>query len=170
MMRKVLAAPLLAAMIGGATALAPAGSAQTTDGRTLTFFEDAAHGSESLIDNAPRSPSANPGSRRFRLSAGDELVVRTPILDRKGGKRLGTLYAQAAIVGGSRFQNAVFVVHGAFKLADGQIAFTGVIKDQRINIEAVIGGTGAYNGARGSATSADLDDGAGAQDEVHLLP
>lgn len=168
-MRMMLGATALAA-IGAATALAASGSAQTPGGRTLTFFEDAAHGSEALIDNAPKSPSANPGSRRFRLSAGDELVVRTPILDRKGGKRLGTLYAQASVVGGSRFQNAVFLVHGVLKLADGQLAFTGAIKDQRLNTEAVIGGTGAYDGARGTIISTDVDGGSGAQDEVRLLP
>jgi len=165
----MLGVPLLAAIVG-ATALASSGSAQQPGGRTLAFFGDAAHGSERLIDNAPKSPSPNPGSRRFRLSAGDELLVRTPILDRKGGKRLGTLYAQASVVAGSRFQDAVFLVHGVIKLADGQIAFTGVIKDQRLNNEAVIGGTGAYTGARGSIISTDVDGGAGEQDEVRLLP
>lgn len=168
-MRTMLGVPVLAVIVG-ATALASSGSAQTPSGRTLMLFEDAAHGSEQLIDNAPKSPSGNPGSRRFRLSAGDELAVRTPILDRKGGRRLGTLYAQAVVVGGSRFRNAVFLVHGVFKLAEGQIAFTGVIKDQRLNNEAVIGGTGAYTGARGDLTTTDVDGGAGAQDEVRLRP
>jgi hypothetical protein len=168
-MKSMLTVPLLAAIVG-ATALASSGSAQTPGARTLRLFEDAAHGSEPLIDNAPKSPSADPGSQRFRLSAGDELVVRTPMLGRKGGKRLGTLYAHATIVAGHRFQDAVLLVRGVFKLADGQIAFTGVIKDQRLNTEAVIGGTGAYEGARGSVTTTDVDDGAGAQDEIHLLP
>jgi hypothetical protein len=168
-MKTMLGVPLLAAIVG-ATALASSGSAQTPGARTLRIFEDAAHGFEPLIDNAPKSPSANPGSRRFRLSAGDELVVRTPILDRRGGMRLGTAYAHATIVAGHRFQDAVFLVHGVFKLADGQIAFTGVIRDQRLNTEAVIGGTGAYEGARGSVRSTDVDGGTGAQDEIHLLP
>src|SRR5262249_42058640 len=151
-------------------ALAAGGSAGESDGQTLTFFGDASHESDTLIDNPPKSPSPNPGSRRFRLSVGDQLVVRTPLLDHRGGTRIGTLYAEGTIVKGNRFSNAVIHVNGVAKLGDNQLTIDGIIRDQKLNKVAVTGGTGAYEGARGSVTEMDVSGGQGSKDTVHLLP
>ena len=85
----------LSALLAGTAAvvvmliLSSGGSAQTPAGRTFTLYEDATHETIRVIDNAPKSPSPNPGSKRFRLSPGDQLAGQTPLLDRKGGKRIG---------------------------------------------------------------------------------
>jgi len=49
-----------------------------------------------LVDAPPKSPSPDPGSKRFRLSPGDQLVGVTPVLDKKGGKRIGTRFTARA--------------------------------------------------------------------------
>ena len=162
----------LIATTGTAAAVAVAvmptgGSAQTSAGRTLALFENTAHESDAFVDNAPRSPAKDPGSRRFRLSAGDELTVRTPILDRRGGKRVGTLYAHATVATGTRFQNAVLQAQTVLALADGTIVLAGLAGRSHSPF-AVLGGTGAYEGARGSATEKDTS--GGAELTLRLIP
>ena len=155
-----VAAVVVAAFVGADS------SAESTEGRTLTLFQDVAHEANAFIDNAPKSPSKNADSRRFRLSAGDNLIARTPILDRRGGKHVGTLYAQATVVQGKRFENAALQAQAILVLADGTIAFAGLagVGDRPF---AVIGGTGAYDGARGTATEKEMN--SGAELAVHLL-
>src|SRR5215218_4254268 len=149
-MRRTITLAGLAAAVTAA-AVATTGSAQSTDARTLTLFQDVAHESHSLVDNAPRSPARSPDSRRFRLSVGDELVARTPVLDRSGGTRTGTLYAHAAVVSGRTFQTAMLQAHAVLVLGDGAIVLAGLAGESEQPF-AVVGGTGAYEGARGSAT------------------
>jgi hypothetical protein len=157
-----------AAAVTAALVLSAGGSAQAPGERTLTFYEDASHETGRLIDEAPKSPTKNPGSKRFRLSVGDRLVRTTPILDKKGGKRIGTEYTDVTIVKGNGFVNATYLGHAVVKLRDGQIAVTVAFKPAKTNTFAVIGGTGAYEGARGSATA--VDDGNGGPVTAHLLP
>jgi hypothetical protein len=147
-------------------AVASTGSAQT-GGRTLTVFENVGRERSALVDNAPRSPSRNPASRRFRLSAGDELVNRTPVLDRRGGAPLGTSYAHAVVVEGKSFTRATLQADVVLALRDGSIAMTGLAGAAQRPF-AVAGGTGAYEGARGSATEKEVD--GGAELAIHLLP
>jgi hypothetical protein len=158
----------VAAATALSVALAAGGSAGAAGEQTLTFFGDASHESDTLIDNPPKSPNPNPGSRRFRLSVGDQLVVRTPLLDHRGGTRIGTLFAEGTIVRGKRFSNAVIHVDGVAKLGDDQLTIDGIIRDQRLNRVAVTGGTGTYEGARGSVTEVDVSGGQGSKDTVHL--
>lgn len=158
----VACAALAAAGLGVAN-----GNAQTTEGRTLTLFQDVAHEKNALVDNSPKSPAKNPDSRRFRLSLGDELVARTPVLDRNGGKRVGMLFAKATVVDGKRFENAVLEAQAVLVLSDGTITFAGLAGAAERPL-AVIGGTGAYEGARGSATETETN--SGADLKIHLLP
>ncbi|MGH2966847.1 MAG: hypothetical protein ACRDMH_15890 [Solirubrobacterales bacterium] len=169
-MRRAITIGIAATAAVLSIALADGGHAGASVGQTLTFFGDASHESDTLIDNPPKSPSPNPGSRRFRLSVGDQLVVRTPLLDHRGGTRIGTLYAEGAIVNGNRFANAVIHVDGVAKFGDDQLTIDGIIRDQKLNTVAVTGGTGAYEGARGSVTEMDVSGGQGSKDTVHLLP
>lgn len=149
--------------------LAASGGAQTPGGRTLTFLDDTNHGTQNFVDIAPKSPVRNPQSRRFRLSIGDILYVHSPILDRAGGRRIGTAYSQFTVVKGNTFANAVFRGHGAFRLRDGQIAADGILRPANTtNTVAVLGGTGAYEGARGSLTFTQGPN--GSRDSFHLLP
>jgi hypothetical protein len=160
---------VLAAAAGAAivTAVAATGSAQTTGARTVTLFENIARERSTLVDNAPRSPAGNPESRRFRLSAGDELVNRTPVLDHKGGARIGTSYAHAVVVDGSNFEHASLQASSLLALRDGTIALAGLVGSTQRPL-AVVGGTGAYDGARGSATEKETGD--GAELTIRLLP
>jgi hypothetical protein len=166
-MRRLAVLLVPAAAVTAALVLSAGGSAQAP-GPTFTFFDDASRETGGLIDEAPRSPSKNPGSRRFRLSVGDRLVGRNPILDRRGGTRIGTLYTDVTVVKGKGFETATYLGHAVAKLRDGQIAVAIAFKPARSNTFAVIGGTGAYRGARGSLTEVDQGDGGLAT--VHLLP
>jgi len=166
-MNNRLLIPAALGAIATAATVAASGGAQTSGERTITVFEDVAHESSALVDNAPRSPSRNPDSRRFRLSAGDEHVARTPLLDGKGGARLGTSYAHAVVVGGKRFTSARLQADVILTLRDGTIALTGVAGAAQQPF-AVIGGTGAYAGARGTATERETE--GGAELEIRLLP
>lgn len=166
-MRRLAVLLVSAAAVSAALVLSAGGSAQAPDGRTLTFYEDAGHETGRLIDEAPKSP-AQPGSKRFRLSVGDRLVRTTPILDKKGGKRIGTEYTDVAIVRGDGFEDATYLGHAVIKLHDGQIVAAVAFKPAKTNTFAVIGGTGAYEGARGTAT--EVDQGNGGRVTAHLLP
>jgi hypothetical protein len=145
------------------------GGAQAPGARTLTFFESDAQGTFKIVDIRPKSPSKNPESRRFRFSVGDRFLISQPVLDRKGGKKAGTTYAESAVVKGGSFDKSTFLIHGVLRLANGQIVAEGVFKgSQNTSTLAVIGGAGAYEGARGSFTSKTVK--GGTQDTVHLLP
>ena len=165
-MRKILTVAALAA-ITGATVVATTGSAQTAGGRTLTLFENIARERSTLVDNAPKSPSKNPESSRFRLSPGDEVVNRTPVLDRKAGAGVGAAYAHAVVVKGRRFESASLQAHVVLALRDGTIALAGLVGAAQRPL-AVVGGTGAYEGARGSATEKETN--GGAELTIRLLP
>ena len=149
-----------------AVATATAGAAQSSPVRTLTLFQDTSHETDSLVDNAPKSPTTNTDSPRFRLSAGDELVSFTPVLDRRGGRRLGALYTKAVVARGSSFDNAVLQAEGILVLRRGTIAVAGLAGRSRSPF-AVVGGTGVYEGARGSVT--ERESGSGAALTIRLL-
>ncbi len=147
---------------------AAANAGSQTSAPTLSFLDATSQGSQHFLDNAPKSPTGNPRSQRFRLSTGDELYTLSPILD-KTGKRIGTSYSQFTVLSGNSFGNAWFKGHGVFRLHDGQIVVDGITKAaSTINTVAVVGGTGAYKGARGSMTFTETTN--GSQDLIHLLP
>jgi hypothetical protein len=151
--------PAAGAALVAAGALAAGGSAQPDQGRTLTLFEDVPHEFSALVDNAPRSPAKSPDSRRFRLSPGDELVGRAPLLERRHGRRVGTSYVHAAVVSGRRFEKATLQADVLLALHDGTLALAG-LAGSRQRPFAVVGGTGAYQGAAGSATEREVAGGA----------
>lgn len=146
------------------------GTAQVPGATTLSLYEPANGGTFKILDNKPRSPVRNPESRRYRFSTGDELIFSSPLLDRKGGSRVGTLYVKATVVSGKTFADVKTLSHGVFGFNDGsQIAGEGTFSffsDVRI---AVTGGTGRYLGARGEiASKSNPDD--SSQDTITLLP
>ena len=166
MTKKMLVPGVVAAVTVATVVAAASGSAQTGGARTITLFEDVSRESSAIVDNIPRSPARDPEDRRFRLSTGDEIVARTSLLDRKGGTRLGTSYAHAVVVSGTSFARASLHAQVLLTLRDGTIALTGIAGAAQKPF-AVTGGTGAYDGARGTAT--ERETGSGAQLTIRLL-
>ncbi len=159
-----------AALVAGGIA-AQGGSAQAPGPTTLTFYEPDASTTFRLIDNAPKSPVKNPRSPKYRFSIGDQLVFIAPLLDKKGGTRQGKLYAAATIVGGRTFRDASAQATATYVLNDkSQIAVVGHFSfASDVTRLAIVGGTGRYEGARGSLSSvSDKND--NSTDTLTLLP
>jgi hypothetical protein len=164
-----LALPVLALAVACGLAAPGSGSAQTPGARTLSFFEADAGSRFSLVDNAPKSPVRNPESRRFRFSAGDNIVFSNPLLDQRGGNRVGVLHGEGTVVRGRSFANLVLLGTVTFALSDGsQIAGVGTFSLGQTARVAIVGGTGPYEGARGSIVSQEVE--GGSQDTLTLLP
>src|SRR5204862_7228133 len=96
-------------------------------------------------------------------------ATAAPIPHATTSNRIRTSYSQSTVVSGNSFGSAWFKGHGAFQLHDGQIVVDGITKAAPTsNTVAVVGGTGAYKGARGSMTFTETTN--GSQDIIHLLP
>ena len=159
----------VAAMIGGLALLPASGGAQDPGATTLSFFEPNGGGTFRIVDSPPRSPSRNPGNRRFRFSSGDQLTFTNPLLDRAGGTRVGTLYGNVTVVRGRTFANAVVIGQVVFVFTDrSQIVAQGVFSLADDAQVAIVGGSGRYAGARGSVVS--VTTARGSQDTLTLLP
>jgi hypothetical protein len=162
---------MLFVAVGVFALLAQAGSAQAPAATTLSLYEPANAGTFKILDNAPRSPVKNPGSRKYRFSVGDQVLFSNPVLNQKGGTRLGTLYGEGTVVKGKTFSSVsvmsrvvIVFTNGDQLTAQGIFSFSGA--DVRI---AIIGGTGAYAGARGFVVSHNNADDS-SQDTITLLP
>lgn len=143
----------LAVAIVSTVALASSGAAQQPDGRTLKLIEQ--DESSAFADTGARSRK----QRNPRFSGGD-LHVFTSRVFNEANVRIGRLYAHCvAVRGGRDFTRALFHCSGTFALKDGTIvvnaAFRGNQDDEDVPL-AVTGGTGAYNGARGTVTVRNL--------------
>jgi hypothetical protein len=153
------------AAIAVALLLVTSGSAQSTGGRTLTFFESNKGSTFKFIDEPPKS------RRGHEISIGDEIAFSQPILDRRGGTAIGRAYGTGTFVKGTKPGNALVLGRGALKLADGEIIVEGLLRSTdspHTDTLAVVGGTGAYEGARGSFSSEQAS--SGSQDTIRLLP
>ena len=106
------------------------------------------------------------GNRNSPPSAGDSFqfssTLWTPV-----GKRTGTLNVGCVITVGGK--NGVGHCEGTFTLPGGTIegAATTSISGNAPNHVAILGGTGAYEGASGTVVSAQTK--TGANDTVHLI-
>lgn len=158
--------------VAGTAALAiavPSGSAQTPGATTLTFYEPDAGSTFKIIDNAPKSPTKNPESRKYRFSVGDKLVFSSPLFDKQGGTRLGTIYVDATIVKGTTFANLSALASGNYVLTDGsQIAVQGLFALSKPSTIPIVGGSGRYEGARGHLTTSNEE--TSSTDTLTLLP
>jgi hypothetical protein len=157
---------VLAAAIVGAAVLTSSGGAQPSSGRTLKLIEQ--DESAAFGDTGARSRSR----RNPRFSGGD-LHVFTSRVFNEANVRVGRVYAYCvAVRGGRDFTKAAFRCSGTFALRDGTIAvsaaFRGNQDDEDVPL-AVTGGTGAYEGARGSVTARALPRGR-MENTVHLVP
>jgi Dirigent-like protein len=150
---------------------AQAGSAQAPGPTTLSLYEPANGGTFKILDNAPRSPAKNPASKKYRFSVGDQLIFSNPVLDHKGGTRVATLYVEATVVKGKTFASVVTSSRVVLVFTNGdQLAAQGVFSFSGADVRiAIVGGTGTYQGARGSVVSHNNADDS-SQDTITLLP
>jgi hypothetical protein len=143
--------------------LTTGGAAQVPGERTFKIIEGSG-GTFKFVDNAPKAK--NPRNPRF--SAGDALIFTTPLFN-TANKRIGTVHVSCAVTrGGKNFSRASLQCNGTYALRNGTLAASAVVIRGDANI-AVVGGTGAYEGARGSITDTDLPR-ERTEDTVHLLP
>jgi hypothetical protein len=150
---------------------AQAGSAQAPAATSLSFYEPGTGGTFKIIDQAPRSPAKNPESKKYRFSVGDEVFFSERVFDHKGGTRLGTLYGEGKVVKGATFANLLVMAEVVYAFNNGdQLVAHGVFSFAKGAHVAITGGTGAYQGARGSVVSVDSTTDDSSQDTVTLLP
>lgn len=161
---------LIAGTTGGAIVLTAAllasgGSAQAPTGRTLAFTEVNRGSTFGFVDNPPRSPRRN--GFPTRASAGDTFAITQPLA--QAGQSAGRLRAVCTATGRTvRFDRAAFLCHVVTNLRDGTISAEGTVRfADGVITAAVTGGTGAYNGARGTFSSRDAQP---TVDTFQLLP
>lgn len=156
----------LVASAGVTAMLASTGGAQQPSGQTVKLIEE--DESAAFGDVVPLSRNtSNP-----RFSGGDMHVFTSRMFD-EANKPVGKLYAQCITVrGGRTFEQALFQCSSTLVLRDGTIAvntaFRGNQRDEDVQ-SAVTGGTGAYEGARGSISQRNLPGGR-MENTVRLLP
>jgi hypothetical protein len=161
-------APLLALAAGIAAIAASTGGAQTPTGRTITLVEKDQGGTFAFVDNAPKA--RNP--RSVRPSAGDQLVFTTSVFDALGTTRQGAVTVTCTFARPARdIERAPVFCSGVYALKDGTIVASGIVDgvaNASVDRLAIVGGTGAYVGARGTLTTTDTK--AGSNDTIELLP
>jgi Dirigent-like protein len=157
----VVAAAVTATFL--AIVLASSGSAQQPGERTLTFIERNNLATFKLVDNPPRSRGG------ARLSLGDMLVFASPLFDAANESRVGRLASTCTVIKRGSFDTAGFQCATSFRLPDGTIEAQGLAGFGRTSVRfAVVGGTQAYEGARGTFTG--TASGRTSTDVIHLLP
>lgn len=165
--RPVIVVATAGAAAAAAAVLAAGGSAQAPGARTLTFMETDRGSTFRVVDNPPRARRTRQGFPT-RVSAGDTLAISQRLVQ-GSGPATGTIHVSCTATTGraQRFDRAVFVCHATTTLPDGTIALEAALRfgDQAVTA-AVTGGTGAYEGARGTFTSA----GSPSVDTFRLLP
>jgi allene oxide cyclase-like protein len=161
---KRLAPPALVALVAGGLLAAPA-PAQAPATRTITLTELDKGSTFAYVDNPPRSKRRGEPS----ASLGDAIVFTNPLVD-AAGTRVGRLYAHCTVVVAKpRVEKATFLCTLTLTLADGTLAVQGLVNPSvPTTTAAVIGGTGAYDGARGTAVSTQKPNGDSA-DTITLL-
>lgn len=158
---------VIVALAAGLAALVAvtAGRAGSPGERTIQLVERG--GSFNFVDNAPR------GTRQNRLISAGDFSSGTVKLYDPAGNRVGSLHVLCfATVGGPEVR-AKFQCSGTAALADGTLAFSGLVErqaDQDVDHISIVGGTGAYEGARGHVVSTPRPSGNVTDDVIHLLP
>ena len=138
----VISATVAAALASGAV-LAVSGGAQTPARSTIHLVTK--NCSIKYFDVAPRSLA-----RPFRPGAADtvSLVCRA---ENAAGVGQGNVHASGQYTRGGRL--AAGVTHGLYRLNDGEVYFLAKLSASANTSGAVVGGTGAYAGARGTFKS-----------------
>jgi hypothetical protein len=109
---------------------------------SLRFYERP--GPTAIVDNAPKGKKA---------SRGDIIVYANPVFDRQG-TQVGTDHGVCTVLNTSQTQ-----CDATLALPKGQIVTHGLQSAKTSFEVAVIGGTGAYAGARGTMTTHPIKEG-----------
>ncbi len=148
--RIVVGICLLAGIVAAVALTAVPGSAQQPAARELTLVERGFR--FGTVDNPPR------GARRGATSPGDVVTQSWTVHD-DGGTRLGTAHQVCTATTPGRRpprRGAYFHCTGSHLLRDGSLQFAFAFREGEANGDAataVVGGTGAYEGARGTLSS-----------------
>jgi|SRR4051794_4407285 hypothetical protein len=165
----IKAKPLMVAGVAAGLAtlavISASSTAQTPGARTFTLFEVTPSSTFRFIDNPPRLFKNGRGS----VSAGDIATVRTPLLD-ASKNRAGFLNAACIVTKpGRTFARAVLQCDLGYELSGSHLAASATVRGEGSRtVSAITGGTGAYEGARGSVTA--VEGRSESQDIFHLLP
>ena len=155
----------VAATVVGVVAVT-AGQADSPGERTIRLVEKG--GSFTFVDNPPT------GNARTRLISAGDFSAGTVQLDDESGKRVGSLQIVCIATVSGKEVRARFQCNGTVSLADGTLAISALQKrhaDQDVTHISVIGGTGAYEGARGSVVQTPRPAAGNVTDDViHLVP
>jgi hypothetical protein len=153
-------AALVAALLTVGIVTATTG-AQSDTGRTLTFKEVSKAEVDGFDDVAPNT------LRQDRLSPGDRFTSAIK-LQTTGGKPAGSVDLICTATRPGHFPKVSVPCIGIAKVAAGTVSFSGIVTlDKNKQTLAVTGGTGAYEGARGTITSVGDKN---STDTVKLLP
>jgi hypothetical protein len=156
--KRLLALAFLAGVVAVSSAVAARGdTGATKTGRTIHLLED----------EAPST--AVPIGQHTGLRAGDESVSARSLFTTQK-KPAGQLHISCIATTGG--QNWVLLCTGVYALSGGTLVGTTLaVPSQGPNTLhiAITGGTGRYEGARGSVVSAGSKTGF-ANDTIHLLP
>jgi hypothetical protein len=160
--RKSLLTALGAAALASVvfTAVSLAGGSKPTTGTTMHLIEH---------DQSFNFVPVAPGPRKGHAAKPGDTGTFTNYLTTMGGARVGHTYASCvATTGGS---NPALQCQGTFVLPGGTITGSSLILSQDNTRQriAILGGTGAYEGARGSILSVTKT-ATTSVDTVHLLP
>jgi len=153
----VLAGAVAAAVVA-AVSFAAGGS---NSARTVTFHLVEKGQAFHYVDVPPTSTP-----QQQIASQGDMFVIASNLFTRSG-KRAGKLDAYCVITRGGKVDTTVCT--GTFRLAGGQLdAIVTMRGEQNVTRIGIIGGTGVYEGARGSIVSVGTVNGNISRDTVQL--
>lgn len=159
----LLGTTVVAVALTAAVVISSGSAGQQRGVRTISLFAQDSGSSFAFIDNRPLQgdPEEEP------LTAGDGFAISQKLFTKEGGARAGTLDATCTAASGGRRPRLNCL--GTYGLAGGtimlQVSIVEGFESLRI---AVVGGTGAYEGARGSVTSRQRKN--GTIDTIRLLP
>jgi hypothetical protein len=160
----VLLIAALAMTVVGVVAVT-AGQAGSPGERTIRLVEKG--GSFTFVDNAPTG-----NAHTMLISAGDFSAGAVP-LDNESGKQVGSLQIVCVATVSGKEVRARFQCNGTLKLTDGTLAISALQArhaDQDVTHISVVGGTGAYEGARGSIVQTPRPSAGNTTDDaIHLL-
>jgi Dirigent-like protein len=153
---------LVAAAATVTLSIAGAAGAANGTGVTMHLVEKDAGGN--FVDN---KPYAKPGAHT--ASIGDMFVFSSTLLTR-ANKHAGMLYGSC--IAATAGKSPTFECTGTFTLAGGDLALQTITREpDKVTHIAIVGGTGAYEGARGSITSVSRGPNSNYSDDtIHLLP
>lgn len=146
-------------------------SAPPAQDRTIVLYEKDEAATFRFVDAKPFTRLTRNGPKQ--TSAGDAFILGTPLFsDAALTQSAGRLRVHCTAMNGSkRFDRVTFLCDGAYSLRDGTMMLSGLYKPaegaQLIKI-AVVGGTDAYAGARGTVTIEDPEPG-NSKDTIRLL-